>query len=207
MATNSRYFHDMPGLYSPSPLDARAKSQKGFFDAAYETSSHQVIDSHVHETRKRSRYGSTAHEAAIGGPWGEHVLHNTRSSDTRSPPPLANDRYQLAGGMDGTHNDTRREGDYDDYFNLQKQRGTWSVPPTPQVGLARQVAVGEVQTTPSESKSWSIMGLVGGVAGKLFQFCTVPFRGFQAGGGARYSIDAQEEVAAKGRVKRLRRLG
>ena len=197
MATNSRYFHDMPGLYSPSPLDARAKSQKGFFDAAYETSGHQVIDSHVHETRKRSRYGSTAHEAAIGGPWGEHVLHNTRSSDTKSPPPLANDRYQLAGGMDGTHNDARREGDYDDYFNLQKQRGTWSVPPTPQVGLARQVAVGEVQTTPSESKSWSIMGLVGGVAGKLFQFCTVPFRGFQAGGGARYSIDAQEEVAAK----------
>ncbi|KAG9191812.1 hypothetical protein G6011_10546 [Alternaria panax] len=197
MATNSRYFNDMPGLYTPSPSNARAKSQVSFFDAAPESPGHQVIDSHVHETRKRSRHGSTAHDAAIGGPWGGHTSASTRFSDTRSPPPLANDRYQLAGGMEGTHNDSRRDGDYDDYFNLQKQRGTWSVPPTPQVGLARQVAAGETHTTPNESKSWSIMGLVGGVAGVLLQFCTVPFRGFQAGGGARYSINAQEEVAAK----------
>jgi hypothetical protein len=95
--------------------------------------------------------------------------------------------------MDGSRN----VGDYDDYFNLQKQRGTWSVPPTPQVAVAKQTAAGEMHTTPNGSKSWSIMGLVGGVAGKLFQFCTVPFRGFQAGGGQRYNMDSQGEVAAK----------
>lgn len=201
MAT-SRYSNEMPGLYTPSPSNARAKSQTSSFDPAprlsyaTETPGRQVIDPDVHATRKRSRYGSTAHETATS-PWSEHALNNNRSCDTKSPPPLANDRYALAGGMDGTSNYTRRDGDYDDYFNLQKQRGTWSVPPTPQVGVARHVAVGEMHATPNESKPWSIMGLVGGVAGKLFQFCTVPFRGFQAGGGARYNIDTQEEVATK----------
>jgi len=197
MAT-SRYSHEMPGLFTPSPSNARAKSQRSYFDATYapETSDHQVTDPDVHATRKRSRYGSTAHEPTAS-PWGRHALNNDRFGDNKSPPPLANDRYQLAGGMDGTNNYTRRDGDYDDYFNLQKSRGNWSVPPTPQVGIATQVAVGEMHTTPSESKPWSLMGLVGGVAGKLFQFCTVPFRGFQAGGGARYNIDAQEKVAEK----------
>lgn len=41
-----------------------------------------------------------------------------------------------------------------------------------------------------------LMNIVGGVAGKLYQFCSVPFRGFQAGGGQTYSFDNQE-VAAK----------
>lgn len=199
MAAKSRYPNDMPGVFTPSPSHGREKARISFLDSVPryslgpETSGRQVIDSDVHETRKRSRYGDNV----AASPWTDGSLINSRFADTKSPPPLANDRYELAGGMDGSHSFASREGDYDDYFNLEKQRGTWSVPPTPQVGLATQVAVGEMHTTPAETKSWSIMGIVGGVAGKLFEFCTVPFRGFQAGGGHRYNIDSHEEVAAK----------
>lgn len=205
MASNSRYPNDMPGLFTPSPSRARASLSSGFFESparpsyATETSGRQVIEADVHETRKRSRYGHGTSTAAISAtsPWDDNSLSNSRSIDTKSPPPLANDRYELAGGMDASHNSTTSEGDYDDYFNLQKQRGTWSVPPTPHVARATQVEVGEMQETPGGSKPWSLIGLVGGVAGKLFQFCTVPFRGFQAGGGQRYGIDSHGEVAAK----------
>ncbi|KAF1832707.1 hypothetical protein BDW02DRAFT_570793 [Decorospora gaudefroyi] len=205
-ANQSRDPNTMPGLYNPSPSHARAKSQTNYFDPAprfpyaTETSGRQVIDSEGHETRKRSRNGdsepSTTQNFATSS-WGDSSLSNSRFDDTKSPPPLANDRYELAGGMDGSYSFTRRDGDYDDYFHLQKQRGNWSVPPTPHVGVTRQLAAGEMHTTPNESRSWSLMGLVGGVAGKLFQFCTVPFRGFQAGGGHRYNMDLQGDVAAK----------
>ena len=207
MATTSRYPTDMPGLYSPSPSHARASSRTSYFDAAprfsfaTETSGRQVIDSDAHETRKRSRYGEqdpTATRSFTTSSWGDSSLAYSRSTDAKSPPPLAHDRYELAGGgMDGSHHFTRQNGDYDDYFQLQKQRGMWSVPPTPQAGMVKQLAMDGMQTTPNGSKSWSIIGLVGGVAGKLFQFCTVPFRGFQAGGGQKYNLDSQDEIAAK----------
>jgi hypothetical protein len=202
----SRFPHTMPGLYTPSPSQARAKSQTSYFDPAPRfsyatgTSGRNVIDSEGHETRKRSRYGdntpSTTQNFTTAS-LGNNSLSSSRFTDAKSPPPLANDRYELAGGTDGSHDFTRRDGDYDDYFNLQKQRGNWSVPPTPQVSVTRQLAVGEMHTTPNGSKPWSLIGLVGGVAGKLFQFCAVPFRGFQAGGGQRYNIASQGEVAEK----------
>jgi hypothetical protein len=202
----SRYPHEMVGLFTPSPSQARTKVQTSYFDPAPRfshataISGRNVIDSDGHETRKRSRCGDdtppTAQNFATNT-WSDNALSGSCCTDTKSPPPLANDRYELAGGMDGSYNFGRRDGDYDDYFHLQKQRGNWSVPPTPQVGVTRQLAVGEMHTRPNGSKPWSLIGLVGGVAGKLFQFCTVPFRGFQAGGGQRYNVDSQEEVAEK----------
>lgn len=199
----------MPGLYTPSPLHARANTRSSYFDPAPrfsfapESSGRQVIDPDTHETRKRSRsrYGerdsATSHSFTTQ-PWGDNSLGYSRFTDTKSPPPLAHDRYELAGGgMDGSYQFGRQNGDYDDYFQLQKQRGMWSIPPTPQVGAVKQLAADGMQTTPNGSKSWTIMGLVGGVAGKLFQFCTVPFRGFQAGGGRKYDLVTQGEIAAK----------
>jgi hypothetical protein len=117
--------------------------------------------------------------------------------DTKSPPPLAHDRYQLAdGGIDRSRTFGRQVGDYDDYFQLQKQRGQWSVPPTPHMGT-KQLVMDGMETMPNGTKPWTILGLVGGVAGKLFQFCAVPFRGFQAGGGQKYTVHGQGEIAAK----------
>ncbi|CAO2653007.1 Nn.00g024180.m01.CDS01 [Neocucurbitaria sp. VM-36] len=197
----------MPGIYSPSPSHARAKSRTSYFDPvarfsfATETSERQVTDSDTHETRKRALYGE--HDSATTpsfttSSWAGSSLGCSHFTDTKSPPPLAHDRYELAGGaMDGSQQFRRQNGDYDDYFQLQKQRGMWSIPPTPQAGMVQQLCADGMQTTPNGTKSWTIMGLVGGVAGKLFQFCTVPFRGFQAGGGQKYNLDSQDEIAAK----------
>ena len=199
MAAQLRYPNDMPGPYTFSPSHTRGDSRNSCFDStrryslASETTGRQVIDSDAHETRKRSRYGDNAAQ----GSWSDYPLSNNRFVNNKSPPPLANDRYELAGGMDGPQTFGRRDGDYDDYFNLQSQRGTWSVPPTPQVGLSTQAAAGEMHTTPIGSKAWSLISLVGGVAGKLFEFCTVPFRGFQAGSGQKYNIESNADVAEK----------
>lgn len=178
----------------------------GYFDPiprysfATETSERQVTDE-AHETRKRSRYSGhepTPTNGSATSFWGDNSLGYSRFTDAKSPPPLAHDRYELArGGMDESHHLTRQNGNYDDYYHLQKQRGNWSVPPTPHVGMLRHQEVDEMQTTPDGAKSWTIMGLVGGVAGKLFQFCTVPFRGFQAGSGQMYDFDSQQEIAAR----------
>lgn len=200
MARTPQYSTDMPGIFTPSPSRAQTTASTSYFDAAprfsfaSETSGHQVTE--AHETRKRSRHDHTS-QLPTESSWNDNTLGFSRSTDTRSPPPLAHDRYQLAdGGMAGSHTFGRQAGDYDDYFQLQKQRGQWSVPPTPYTGL-KPMAMDGMQTTPNGTKPWSFMGLVGGVAGKLFQFCTVPFRGFQAGGGQRYTVDSQEEIAAR----------
>ena len=97
--------------------------------------------------------------------------------------------------MEATNTFTRQNGNYDDYFNLQSQRGMWSSPTSPSMQPLDRVA-----STPNAPNSWvvdSLLNIVGGVAGKLFQFCAVPFRGFQAGGGHSYDADAQIKIASK----------
>ncbi|KAH7382578.1 hypothetical protein DE146DRAFT_623066 [Phaeosphaeria sp. MPI-PUGE-AT-0046c] len=192
----------MPGIFTPSPSRAYPPSRRSYFDADPRLSfatgaSHQVINpDDAHETRKRSRDNYTS-QPFMATTWNGSSLEHSRYTDTRSPPPLAHDRYQLAdGGMDRSQTFGRQAGDYDDYFQLQKQRGQWSVPPTPYNGQ-KQMAMDGPPAAPSATKSWSILGIVGGVAGKLFQFCTVPFRGFQAGGGQKYTVHSQEEIAAR----------
>ena len=198
----------MPGLYTPPPSHTRTSSGTCYFDPAArfsfaaETSGRQLTSHDTHETRKRPRSQYAGHDSTTTSSfatqsWGDHSLGYSSYSGTKSPPPLANDRYELAGdGMDRTYQLRRQHGDYDDYFQLQHQRDMWSVPPTPQGGAVQQPAADRMQTSP-RSKPWTIMGLVGGVAGKLFQFCTVPFRGFQAGGGQKFDINSQGEIAAK----------
>ena len=193
----------MPGLFT-TPSHVRDSSGTSFFDPsprfsfASETSAQQVTDLE-HETRKRSR-NSEADSSNLRGflaePWSDESLTLSTFADSKSPPPLAHDRYELAGGgsMDGVDRFARQNGDYDDYFALQKQRGMWpAATPAHQPGMERGALT-------SESTPWvvnSLLNIVGGVAGKLFQFCTVPFRGFQAGGGNKYSMESQAEIASK----------
>lgn len=192
----------MPGIYSPMRSHGHARPQEGYFDTPprfpgeSETSSYQVADSYNHETRKRSLPGAPPRHNT-GNFWNDDYLAYSQTLDAKSPPPLANDRYQLAGGdMYGPGKFGRYDGDYDDYYRLQQQRGQWSIPPTPAPALRQPSANGTVMT-PNGTKSWSILGLVGGVAGKLFQFCTVPFRGFQAGSGQKYTVEGQGEIAVR----------
>ena len=198
-------------LFSPSHASSRAGSRPLLsgptprYAIASETTGRQVTDSDVHETRKRSCFDEPAYPPfstphTPGADSWAHSLDYSRSSNAKSPPPLANDRYELAGGTEGMDRYARHNGDYDDYFNLEKQRGTWSAPTSPPTGLPPHLFAAEVAATPNGAKPWvvnSLMNLVGGMAGKLFHFCAVPFRGFQAGGGKVYTFEANGEVAAK----------
>ncbi|KAF2999908.1 hypothetical protein E8E13_008722 [Curvularia kusanoi] len=164
------------------------------FTFAAETPGRQVIDGN-HETRKRRNgdYDISSIRGFTAQPWTGTPSAFTHSE---SPAPLAHDRYTLAGGsIEDTNNLTRQNGNYDDYFNLQSQRGMWSSPTSPTMQPLDRVA-----PTANVPNSWvvdSLLNIVGGVAGKLFQFCTVPFRGFQAGGGQGYDADAQIKIASK----------
>jgi hypothetical protein len=207
MATNHGYF-DMPGLFTPRPQYGRSQSSRDIFapTAPYatssETSTQQVTDSGARGTRKRSRYDGESHaHTSHSTTWADRSLS---FSNVKSPPPLANDQYELAGGMESSDNrfgNGRHNGDYDDYFQLEKQRGSWATPSGAALRVQnRHTADDAIQPTPDSAvaRPWmfnQIMSLVGGVAGKLVSFCAVPFRGFQAGGGQAYTFDG--EVAAR----------
>lgn len=188
----------MPIFQTPH---ARANSGASYsepaprFTFAAETSGRQVIDADNHETRKRRNgdYDTSSIRGFTTQPW---TVASSTFSCLESPAPLAHDRYTLAGGsVESTNSFTWQNGNYDDYFNLQTQRGMWSSPTSPAMQpLDRATSASNVPN------SWvvdSFLNIVGGVAGKVFQFCTVPFRGFQAGGGQSYDSDAQVKVASK----------
>jgi len=206
METTARYPDDTSVLYGSSASHLHRKMRASCFSptrpysVACEAPERQMTDTDHHETRKRSRDGAHNSTPTHSAPslWGNRPLASSRFTDVKSPPPLAHDRYELAqGSIEESSPVSRQNGDYDDYDQLQKQRGNWSVPPTPYGGAVKQPAVDDMVTTPNGSKSWTIMGLVGGVAGKLFQFCTVPFRGFQAGPGTKYNLSSQQDIATR----------
>ena len=195
----------MPGFFTPPSVqrcDSRAQLYEPaprFPPASSETSGLQVTGAD-HATRKRSRQSDASSSASypLNTTSWYQSLGYSRSS-IQSPPPLANERYDLAGGMDATDKFARQTGNFDDYYHLGKQRGMWSTPTSPQSGMPAQIQLGEQEITPRGTKPWMInqlMSIMGGVAGKLYQFCSVPFRGFQAGSGQAYSFDNQE-VATK----------
>jgi hypothetical protein len=210
MATTSRYQSTMP-LFTPthSNMSSRSRSHLSGTAPGYaitsETTGQQVTASDVHETRRYSGFDATSDPFfstphTPGADFWAHSLDYSRCSHVKSPPPLADDRYELAGGTERTDRLMRHNDDYDDYFTLEKQRGMWSAPTSPPTRLPPRLPTDQIMTTANNAKPWvvnSIMNIMGGVAGKLYQFCAVPFRGFQAGGGKSYAFETNEEIAAK----------
>lgn len=194
----------MPGFYTPTPLQ-RSGDRMHLFESLHqqppaetEASGVQVTDSD-HATRKRYRHDELASQSSaypsVSTPshtdsWSDALSYSY--SSIKSPPPLANDRYELAQGMEATDRFTRHAGNYDDYFELETRRGTWAAPATTHTDMP-------ITPPATSSKPWmlgQLMNIMGGVAEKLYQFCAVPFRGFQAGGGEVYTF-GNEKVAAQ----------
>lgn len=200
----------MPGvLTSQQSADSRSGYTADIFAPAPRLptsgpTGRQLTDSGANGIRKRFRHhggfdvASSSHALNPGGGWADNSLTSSRLSATRSPPPLANDRYELAGGMERPDMFSRHHGDYDDYFQLETQRGMWSSPTSPPSGIAPHLLpVDTISPAPNRTKPWvlnQILSIVGGVAGKLVQFCAVPFRGFQAGGGQAYAYNSQGRI-------------
>lgn len=203
----------MPGLFTPSPhangrnsLRANPFEPAPRYGLATETSGRQVTEGMgPHETWKptRSTFSFTASaprsfSATTSTSWSP-AFNPSPFADAKNSPPLANDRYELASGMHTPigGGSKRLHGDYDDYFHLEKQRGLWETPGAPYSGMQAHPQADSMQSSPNNTVLNQIFNIVGGVAGKLVQFCTVPFRGFSAGGGQAYTLEADGKVAAK----------
>lgn len=112
-------------------------------------------------TRKRIRYDSD--DVPIDGPY--------------SPAPLVNTAYRLADGGLANFNDDENNNSSNDSDNYSSNHDLHS----------RKRSRSSHNYTPGWGRS--VMSLVGGVAGRVWDFCWAgPLRGFYAGGGSGYDL-------------------
>jgi hypothetical protein len=129
-------------------------------------------------------------------------------SDCASPPPLVNMTYTIAGGMDTPTQAVDSYFDRTEFNDLGVTRrrraqsnSRPSVEPTeipPLLGGDRN-GQGRPLSSPNgaSSQSWGtfVATIVGGVAGKIVQFCRAgAFTGFYAGGGKGYQVDSPRQT-------------
>ena len=156
--------------------------------------------------RKRSRADSAGNLAARRTTLGTPIYASgTESWQSRviSPAPLANENYLLAGGFDTpTWAAAAPYVDNDDMSGVRNFRSEWGVAEPGRNGndyfptqgpLARERnGIGRANGIPDTcTQGWGqlALGLVGTVAGKMWDFCcNSAFRGFYAGGGQGYSF-------------------
>ena len=164
--------------------------------------------------RKRIRRNDYSSESTLTTPrqnnsWTDIDRPSARSTaiyspDAESLAAFTNTKYTLAGGLDTPsvmrleaeerHETDLRELDYrqNRLTRIARQGSTSLIPRTP-ASAAHTVKDGRKRAHSSEQLGWgrALVDLVGGVAGKVFNFCwNSTFRGFQAGGGQAYRFDS-----------------
>jgi hypothetical protein len=192
-----------PSLYIPPPSPSAASSLSKSF-----LSSH--IPHSSNGSRKRARYDlsdSTSTDlqqiAPDVGNTDQSWAASTASYDSwQSPAPLVSTNYRLAGGWDtptaaaasiyADGHDSAIADYRPSRFALQTQAvADGYVPSTPDV-LSRERNGHKRALSSPQYQGWgkAVYNIVGGVAGKVFNFCvTSAFRGFYAGGGRGYALD------------------
>jgi hypothetical protein len=123
------------------------------------------------------------------------------SAGTASPAPLVNSQYSLAGGLDTPTASTTAafekqafdqcENDYRPNRNNQYSHPSDGYFPAFPAGPLSRERNGRGRASQPTTSGWSraVIGVVGSVAGKMWQFCwSGAFRGFYAGGGKGYEI-------------------
>lgn len=172
---------------------------------------HQVTSSASSLKRKRvsrNDFADSASTPQLRAPWKatENSMAQSNSTYTpvaESPAAFANTRYHIAGGLDTPlaakldaeekQDEDMRELDYrpNRLTLTARQKPASYFPQTP----ATAASVGNIKhkrAGSTEQSGWgrAVVNLVGGVAGKVFNFCwNGAFRGFQAGGGHAYRMD------------------
>ncbi|GAB7351941.1 hypothetical protein MBLNU459_g2477t1 [Dothideomycetes sp. NU459] len=159
-------------------------------------------------TRKRSRTNSIKADVPVTPGYFDHRKQSWATHDASgalSPAPLANTQYSLAGGFDTPTLAATSHYDNDDLAGERDFRSRWDsdTSSTPvhntfavhgplsreRNGRAR-VSSGYHQNQSAEH-GWGkfVLGIVGGVAGTVWNFCRESaFRGFYAGGGEGFSF-------------------
>jgi hypothetical protein len=165
-------------------------------------------------TRKRIRSNNYTSDSTLTTPqhatsWTALEISSAHSSaiytpGVESPTAFVNTRYTLAGGLDtpsAARLDSEEQSEADarelDYRPnrmtiTSRQRSGSYFPRTPNT-TANQSEAGHKRKYPDDQRGWgrAVVNLVGGVAGKVINFCwNSAFRGFQAGGGQAYRMDS-----------------
>ncbi|KAL9079331.1 MAG: hypothetical protein Q9157_001761 [Trypethelium eluteriae] len=172
------------------------------------------------KNRKRPRPSSSHNDNKLATPYSSQRRDwshaSAESSITRSAgaisPPLVDTRYVLAGGLDtptlqAAALDEQREREKMGicYSRRWETAGDdpWSwredyFAPPPLLARERNGRARIITSKDVPSPGWGrfMLTVVGGVAGRVWDFCTVgAFRGFYAGGGRGYDVSAPSETS------------
>lgn len=149
------------------------------------------------------------------------VMMRSGSLDPGSPIPFVNTRYQLSGGLDtpSAAAEAAREGldaesEYSDVRYRRDMIGTkrplgleseseHNMSYFPRIETPQSETSNKNQGILSPGNTWSSVAIsvVGGVVGKVWDFCTAgAFRGFTAGGGTAYNPQSQPYTLAEDRA-------
>lgn len=169
----------------------------GFGDTPYASATYSS------NARKRPRFTPSAGRYSEASAYTSGTESYSDYLGGPSPAPLANEDYALAGGFDtpGLAASSERLGYYDT-GDMRHVRGGWDDTAGEHAAqgcfngadgpLARERNGKGRSTNTVESPGLGslLLGLVGGVAGKMWDIClnSVPFRGFYAGGGPGYAL-------------------
>lgn len=208
----------MPGSFLPDhdapirPTLTRASANTALFFPPHSPSASSSLSKSIYSvprtisvsgeqhTRKRARVDpawSNRATAALERESQTSVLSST-VLDAPSPAPLVNLNYRLAGGLDTPR--LARDSDFDlesERQDYRQNRFTFEVSPTSKhtdyfpstpCPLDRERNGRKRPHSVTERSSWTRM--VYGVAGKIFNLCTSAFRGFHAGGGQGFHLEA-----------------
>ncbi|KAF2433631.1 hypothetical protein EJ08DRAFT_61598 [Tothia fuscella] len=197
-----------PNIFRPSPHTPGVNSYDNRRHSSLQTPSY-ANGTASSTTRKRARPDSSGRPSLATpytsyttpvSPWTHvpSVEPPMMRSDFASPPPLANTTYTIAGGLDTPLAKTEESyfgrQDFHDGGDLGAARRwknptiTKTPPGQPEIIILGGERNGQGRTYQSSpnGQSWGgfVVAIAGGVAGKLWDFCTTSaFGGFYAGGG------------------------
>jgi hypothetical protein len=169
--------------------------------------------------RKRSRQdytvGSNATPVSVMADWSNgmdtsYSMARSESMDPGSPIPFVNTRYQLYGGLDtptaaaAAAHDIEQSEYMDAGYRKRLSDGASTtfengqntyLPHTPAPQFTDSNGRGRMNGFETQSAGWGKLAIevVGGVVGKVWEFCKAgAFRGFTAGGGKEYGIQGNK---------------
>ncbi len=171
--------------------------------------------------KKRSRHDSTASNKATpisqtmdwsnGYPTGDSIAMSG-SLDPGSPLPFVNTRYQIAGGLDtpsaaaanyyeesefsdtGYRRNLPSDGRAKPHFETEYHSFA-RLPSSASMETNGEARVPSLQQSTSGGWSKTALDVVGGVVGRVWQFCKAgAFSGFTAGGGQQYQLDPYHTI-------------
>ncbi|KAH0534072.1 hypothetical protein FGG08_007327 [Glutinoglossum americanum] len=195
------YFSDLDlNLDNPTAAAANptivAGARSNFFQAPYTPSASSSLYRDDTDTASTTTMGTTtttssrkrARQEYPDSSWSPDFI----AAGCASPAPFVNTKYRLAGGLDtpmAAEEEAREEGSR--YYSDVGYRRAWTGSDMSPMGSFRYTGGSGASGGSTGGGAWSkaVLDAVGGVAGKVWEFCkSSAFRGFYAGGGAGYQL-------------------